>query len=265
MCINSPEKRRLTSLFLTKSPKEKGLLFLEVWQCAVGSDQIRVKIVCFCSAYNCLWQIGVVIHELSHVLGLWHEHQRPSRDEHIHVRCRWCISSCFEAQTNFTSCFLLLECFLLGLVLVFLGDLREYETRKGKQLWQSFRATSFGPVPLRLLQRYPLRFKGIGNSPPRLRRKKNNQHLQEQVFLVSKRANLSWKLHWMNIRWAPHCFGQTIFLWGSPLELICIHSIIHRTMVEQCGMVTTPSSWTSCGPMMTSTSEAWGSAYIFPS
>lgn len=30
-------------------------------------------------------RVGDVIHELMHVLGFWHEHQRPDRDEHVQV------------------------------------------------------------------------------------------------------------------------------------------------------------------------------------
>ncbi len=58
-----------------------------------------VIIVCRCCSYvgrrgggpqaisigkNCD-KFGIVVHELGHVIGFWHEHTRPDRDDHVSI------------------------------------------------------------------------------------------------------------------------------------------------------------------------------------
>ena len=50
-------------------------------------------------------KFGIVVHELGHVIGFWHEHTRPDRDNHIEIVYR----NIQEGRLQFFICFILLS------------------------------------------------------------------------------------------------------------------------------------------------------------
>lgn len=47
-------------------------------------------------------KFGIVVHELGHVIGFWHEHTRPDRDDHVSI----IRDNIQPGKINFRNCYL---------------------------------------------------------------------------------------------------------------------------------------------------------------
>ena len=64
-------------------------------------------------------KFGIVVHELGHVVGFWHEHTRPDRDENVEIRTENIMEGMFLSFTFFQSRPLLFAIFFCSVFLFF--------------------------------------------------------------------------------------------------------------------------------------------------
>ncbi|KAF2870662.1 hypothetical protein BDV95DRAFT_668810 [Massariosphaeria phaeospora] len=94
-------------------PEQRGILSIQGSECSgcwatLGFNrrqQQAMRIQTGCTAGGTV-ACGVIetVHELGHVLGLKHEHQRHNRDDHIHLLCENIAPGCSTMPTGKTCC-----------------------------------------------------------------------------------------------------------------------------------------------------------------
>lgn len=49
-------------------------------------------------------KFGIVVHELGHVVGFWHEHTRPDRDHHVQIVNKNIMAGMFDDALSLLVC-----------------------------------------------------------------------------------------------------------------------------------------------------------------
>ena len=80
-----------------------GLLYMSVYRCCSfvgkrGNGGQAISIGKNCDKF------GIVVHELGHVIGFWHEHTRPDRDEHVQIVYKNILPGKGASQTHYVYC-----------------------------------------------------------------------------------------------------------------------------------------------------------------
>ncbi|KAH9512224.1 Dorsal-ventral patterning tolloid-like protein 1 [Bulinus truncatus] len=131
-------------IFKEKEPSDRNYLFFTIKPCGCCSHvgmtgKVKQEISI---AKNC-YTSGIVMHELGHAIGFWHEHSRPDRDEYVDIlldNVKDLHKSNFNVK-NYSEVDSLGEPYDFGSIMHYNTHQFAKESTKGRRLWIEFNTT----------------------------------------------------------------------------------------------------------------------------